>query len=121
MPSADDQAEQGCNDVQAIYSQWLREPAGADFETLCAAHRHLETELRKLHSLVQLAQSAATSGSFHQTLREQFGDDAEVTVKLGEGASTVLPPSGTRACEPSKAGAPNTRYSLEGEVARGGM
>ena len=111
--------------VEAL-TQWLhagREYGSGEFEQLCVEHADLALELRKLHPLFQLAQAASTSRSFQQTLRDQFGDDAEVTVKLEEAAPLVVPPSGGQSHEPAKAGTTSKagRYALEDEVARGGM
>ncbi len=101
---------------------WLREhrtKESADFGKLCAAHAEVASELQELLSLVQIAQAAATSRSFQQTVREQFGEDAEVTVKLEDGFG--VPPSGGVPTGRPEGGTPSSRYALEEEVARGGM
>jgi hypothetical protein len=113
-----------------LVAQALRadtEPGG-HLDQLCAAHPELAEEFRSLEPLLRLAQSAAASRSFQQSLREQFGDDAEVTVRLEEGLG-VAPSGGAVAFTerpvtskpPPEGGAPNPRYALEGEVGRGGM
>jgi WD40 repeat protein/serine/threonine protein kinase len=108
-----------------LWTRWLRDGRGGDalaLDRLCAERPELASELRALHAVTQMAQAAARSRSFEDALRDQFGDDAELTVKLeaaapgavaaGEGAQSAPPPAET----------PNAaRYALEGEVARGGM
>src|SRR2546427_7867856 len=117
-----------------VFSAWLtrlKEPDGEHFEELCANHPVLAVELRQFHSVLLFAQAAATSRSFHHTLREEFGEVAEVTVKLEEGSAplpcgvssacdkTVVasfrgPPLGGSVAEPAEAGTPNqgSRYVL---------
>src|SRR5260221_6893786 len=107
-----------------IFAGWLRQrqtSGPTDFESLLAAHPDWAQELQALHSFFQLGQAAATSNSFLQTLRDQFGDDAEVTVKLDEGAPFAAPTVDGPAGQPAGTGTTSaTRYALEGEVARGG-
>ncbi|PYI80235.1 MAG: hypothetical protein DME26_21960, partial [Verrucomicrobia bacterium] len=112
--------------VSEIFAAWLQErQAGGrrDFESICASHPESAQALQAVYSAFQLGQAAATSRSFQQTLREQFGDEAEVTVKLEEGVPLGVPPSGSPVRELAKAVTPSqgSRYSLEDEVARGGM
>src|SRR6266545_5550506 len=100
-----------------------RAGGGAGFEELCARRPDLTEELRKLQSVFQLAQAALSSRSFQEALREEFGDLAELTVEIEEGSAP--PPRGDS--DPSgPAAAAGTsgqgrRYSIENEVARGGM
>src|SRR5262249_35718773 len=79
-------------DASEIFATWLRSGAG-DFEKLCNKHLERAGELRKLHAAFELGRAAATSRSFHQMLEKSFGDAEEITVKLEEAASLVVPPS----------------------------
>jgi hypothetical protein len=125
MAGSGDSADANLRAALKVFTEFVRarpeSDRGHNFEKLCADHPALASELHQLHSIVQFAQAAASSRSFQQSLREQFGEDVEVTVKLEEGTPSGLPPSGVPAVEPAKAGTPNLRYALEGEVARGGM
>ena len=110
--------------AREVFSAWLRErgdKSAKDFENLCALHPDLKTELQAFNSVLELGQSAAASRTFHETLREQFGDAAEVTVHLEE--ADDAPGASGAGGEPAQAGthSPSARYSLEDEVARGGM
>src|SRR5688572_10752710 len=127
MPDPDSIRSHKMNEALDVFADWLRASDGrGDFEQLCSSRPELAEELRRLHSVFQLAQAAATSRSFYQTLREHFGDADEVTVKLEEGpapaAQFVVPPSGGPAHEPAQAATASQgdRYALENEVARGG-
>ena len=71
------------------------------------------------HECVQLGRSLATSRSFHQSVRERFGDLEDVTILL-ESSSFLERLAG----EESRTSGPadiRGRYKPEGEVARGGM
>ncbi len=56
-------------------------------------------------------------------LEKSFGDAEKITVKLEEGTSLAASPSGGPTSEPAKAetSSQTPRYTLEDEVARGGM
>src|SRR5882672_4854259 len=102
--------------AREVFTAWIRERqsgGGKDFEILLAAHPDLAHELQALNSIFRLGQAAATSRSFNQTLREQFGDDAEVTVKLEDAVG--VPPSGASVRGPAEARTPaqTGRYALE--------
>src|SRR5437773_4290545 len=137
MPGSESNPTDLWQNALNVFTDWLRaREQRANVEALCAGRADLADELRQLHSAFQLAQAVASSRSFHQTLREQFGNAEEITVKLEEGfapaprgegfagGQTALsqgvplsgPPRG-----PAQAGTPTARYALEGEVARGGM
>src|SRR5262245_14991434 len=88
-----------------VLTQWLqsgRRPGGEGFDKLCAEHPELALELQELHSLVRIVQAVATSRSFQQTVREHYGEDAEVTVKLEDGFG--VPPSASPVREPLEGG-----------------
>ena len=139
MPGSESNPTDLWQNALNVFTDWLRaREQRANVEALCAGRADLADELRQLHSAFQLAQAVASSRSFHQTLREQFGNAEEFTVKLevgfasaprGEssagGQTTALtqgvPPSGGPPTGPAQAGTPSARYALEGEVARGGM
>src|SRR5262245_13959776 len=97
-----------------VFVTWLRERTASggavDIEQRCTAHPELADALRQLHSVFQLGQAAAASHSFQQSLREQFGRDAELTVKLEEGDEFTVPPSGGQAQAPAEGVEPNGRY-----------
>ena len=123
MPNFEHSSEK-LRHAREVFSGWLRErgeKSAKDFENLCALHPDLKTELQAFNSVLQLGQSAAASRTFHETLREQFGEAAAVTVQLEEAG--VGPGSSGAGCEPAQAGtnSQSSRYSLEDEVARGGM
>src|SRR5262245_47866928 len=104
-----------------VFAGWLHEgfSGGAkDFETLCALHPELTSELQSIHSAFELGQAAASSRTLHDTLRQQFGDVEEVTVRLEEAVSSGVPTSGGPRIGPAAAGTSNrpTRYALEDEV-----
>ncbi len=150
MPDSEFKSPDPMTQALDVFTDWsrARTPNGlANFERLCAAHPDLGDELRRLHSVFQLAHAAASSRSFQDTLRAQFGDADEVTVKLEEGlaplaqgessasnqtlaASFGVTPTDGQArepagvpCLPDRQGTPGqaSRYTLEDEVARGGM
>jgi serine/threonine-protein kinase len=109
-----------------VFAGWLREQGfgeAKDFEDLCALHPELRSELQSLHAAFELGQAAASSRTLHDTLREQFGEVDEVTVQLEEAGSPELPSSGDPKLGPTVARTSNqnARYTLEDEVARGGM
>ena len=122
-------------EVYRVFLQQAPQAGDEGFEKLCSEHTALADELRRLHSVAKLARSLAGSAPFHHSLREVFGEDAQVTLTLDEaGAATEgdqatvvaasgVPTSGGALGGPAKAGTPNRgdRYALEGEVARGGM
>src|SRR5436190_21500686 len=86
MPDSESNQTGRLQDALNVFTDWLRaRDASASFESLCARRAELADELRRLHSTFQLAQAVASSRSFHQTLREQFGNAEEITVKLEEG------------------------------------
>ena len=84
MPNFDQSSEK-LRQAGEVFAGWLRERAEKNFEILCTLHPDLRTELQAFNSVLQLGQTAAASRTFHETLREQFGDAAEVTVQLEEG------------------------------------
>src|SRR5204863_2099993 len=55
-----------------------------DFEGLCVAHPDLADQLRRLHSVARLAQSLAGSVAFRHALREVFGEEPQVKLRLDE-------------------------------------
>ena len=123
MAGSGDSADANLRAALKVFTEFVRARPESNrshnFEKLCAEHPALASELHQLHSIVQLAQAAACSRSFQQSLREQFGEEAEVTVKLDEVVGASF--SGSPANDSAKAEATSTRYALEGEVARGGM
>src|SRR5438067_2206126 len=70
----------------ARFVAWLRrQPAGqGDIAQLCAEHPALEDEFRALVSIADLARSLAGSASFHQSLHEVFGEEAQVALAFEE-------------------------------------
>jgi hypothetical protein len=111
--------------LEAIEGPLRSGRAGADacFDQLCARHPDLKEELRKIQSVFQLAQAAASSRSLQEALREELGDLAELTVELAEESAPPARPESARNKPPAAAGmsGPCRRYSVENEVARGGM
>lgn len=99
------QLRAGLQTAGEVYAAFLAQavPAGArDFETLCADHPDLATELQQLHAIA----SSAEGG----------------TVKPPEEGSAEKASSGTTAAAPPAASwVPGGRYRVEGVVARGGM
>src|SRR6185503_14558343 len=96
--------------------------AGARFDDLCASHPEFDEELRRIQAVFQLAQAALSSRSLREVLRQQFGDDSELTVELAEeSVPTVLPGAGPDGPAAAAASPGRGRYSVENEVARGGM
>ena len=95
-----------------LRSGGARESAG--FEDLCARRSDLRDELRRLQSVFQLGRAAVTSRLFREVIREEFRDLATMTVELEEDHRS---PSTSN----SAAGQPGDRYTLENEIARGGM
>src|SRR5437870_5654401 len=113
-------------DASEVFRAWLegRQAAAAvTVEQLCVAHPGLVDELRQRHAVFQWGQAAAVSRSFQESLREQFGDAEQVTVKLEEpfapeAASFGAPPSCGPEAQPAKAGTPSQagRYAVDDEV-----
>ncbi len=126
MPDSEAHRPQKLEEALKAFEEYLRSgraEAGAGFEDLCARRPDLTEELRRLQSVSQLAQAAFSSRSFQEALREEFGDGAELTVELEEGSA---PPADGKSGANGPAAAAGTlgqgrRYSLENEVARGGM
>src|SRR5437870_5724843 len=74
-------------DASEVFHAWLegRQAAAAvTLQQLCVEHPDLVDELRQLHAVFQWGQAAAVSRYFQESLREQFGDAEQVTVKLEE-------------------------------------
>src|SRR5688572_3812624 len=90
------------------------------FEDLCARRSDLRDELRRLQSVFQLGSAAVTSRLFRAVIREEFRDLGTMTVELEE---DHRPPSAAdSAPAPATAsGALGDRYTMENEIARGGM
>ena len=130
MSSADQNTDAGLQEALNLYNDFLRRStaAPAEFDALCVAHPALSGQLRKLHDLVHLATSLAGSQTFRHSLRDVFGQEAEIQLTL-DGTETVTDNEGATLVEakagPSVEGAPRLaapdRYALQGEVARGGM
>src|SRR5438477_8089225 len=79
-------------DAHAVYATWLRtHPAydNAGFDQLCVDHPALANDLRKLDELAELAKSLVRSPPFQQSLRECFGEEAEVNLTLDEAATVT--------------------------------
>ena len=135
MLSADQNTDAGLHEALSLYNDFLRRStaAPAEFDALCVANPALSGQLRKLHDLVHLATSLAGSQTFRHSLRDVFGQEAEIQLTLdgvdpnpADDKATVVnsfgvPPSGGLERVPPEGGTPNARYALEGEVARGGM
>src|SRR6266498_4291400 len=100
MPNFDYSSEK-IRQAREAFAGWLRERGAKDFEDLCTLHPDLRAELQAINSVFQLGQAAATSRTFHETLREQFGDATEVMLQLEEAG--VVSPSGGTTREPAKA------------------
>jgi hypothetical protein len=114
---------QAALDALGEYLRSARADGGSGFEELCARHPDLTEELRKLQSVSQLALAALSSRSFQQSLREQMGDHAELTIELDEGSAPRPPGEGVPSRSPAASGSSGLgqRYSIEDELARGGM
>src|SRR6266511_1965311 len=113
MPGSESNPTNRLQDALNVFTDWLRARDGsANFEALCAGHAELADELRRLHSAFQLAQTVVSSRSLQQTLRDQFGEDAEVTVKLEDGFG-ALPQDASRTGL-VQGGTPTARYTFEG-------
>ena len=85
MASRDEKSEDSLSDAKNAYSEYLRQQSEGkpvDFDGFCAQHPTLEGSLRSIHECVQLGRSLATSRSFHQSVRERFGDLEDVTILL---------------------------------------
>ncbi|MBI4606733.1 MAG: protein kinase, partial [Planctomycetes bacterium] len=100
--------------AQEAYAEFRRRLAqGEDlsFDDFCAAHPELEKGLRVLHSLGEAEGSTAGEGSLEALLRQRFGPDGAVpeTEAPGEPAGGFVPSS------------PGRRYTVRGELGRGGM
>src|SRR6266508_4419813 len=75
-----------------LYGDFLRRPsarAPGAFDALCEKHPALAEHLRQLHGIGALAQSLAGSAPFHHSLREVFGEEAEVKLTLDDDKSAV--------------------------------
>ena len=114
-------------EVYRAFLQQRRDSDEVTLDTLCAEHPHLAADLRQLHELAKLAQALAASPSFPHSLREAFGEETGLTVVLDEGdtvfgdaKATVLDTNAKPMAGPAAITTPD-RYSLQGEVARGGM
>ena len=84
MPGSESNPTNRLQDALNVFTDWLRARDGsANFEALCAGHAKLADELRRLHSAFQLAQTAARSLSFHETLREQFSGHKQGVHNVG--------------------------------------
>ncbi|MSU63881.1 MAG: hypothetical protein EXS31_16065 [Pedosphaera sp.] len=138
MPEPADKLNSSGRTARELYAALFRQGTPVDsplVEQLCLAHPSLASELRELHAFLQLARTAASSPVIHESVRELFGEEAQVTLTLDEAgaasedekativAASGVPPSGGPGGELAGAGISNRgdRYSLEGEVARGGM
>src|SRR5262245_58682106 len=119
MPNSDARRPEKLQAALEAFEEYLRAAraeAGSGFDDLCARHPELTEELRKLQSITQLAQAALSSRSFQESLREQLGDLSQLTIGLEEEAEPSAP--SPAAAGPSERG---RRYSVESELARGGM
>src|SRR2546425_11151862 len=116
------------DNAHTAYAAWLRTHAINDtdaFDRLCAEHPTLAADLRKLHEVAKLVQSLAASAPFHHSLREMFGEEAEVKLTLDddivsrshdEKATMVDAMATSPSAIPSDVQT-SDRYALQGEVA----
>jgi len=110
------------NKAREVFEEWVGASAGkGSFEQLCADHEDLAAELERLHAGFCLAQTLTGSRSFQDALHEQFGDALEITVQLEEEATREEPRADPDGAKPPAVVIVNSRYTLQQELARGGM
>lgn len=122
---------QGPTPAQRLFRDWLESGASTEFaafESWCAEHDEHESELRSMYAawlvLAPALEPKETVGSLDARLASQFGtgvnphvdlrDDPASQVGSQAGSAEVLSRLASR-------GPVSTRYSMKGEVARGGM
>lgn len=84
---------------------------------LCAAHPDLEAVLNTLGSAYRAGQAATASRSLHELVRTRLGDPDTITFVLDQEDES----STGSAVDATDVGARLGRYSVQEEVARGGM
>ena len=132
--SGDSEQPNEFRNAQEAYAAFVREQqAGADvtLESFCDRHPELAEDLKKLDAGYRLGLEATRSRSFHQSVREHFGDVPEVTIALmpdgnAEVTADYSPGPASGSLTDLKAsnlteGESFGRYDVEDEVARGGM
>src|SRR5688572_23380478 len=72
-------------DAVPVYKAWLREQESMSFEELRLAHPGLSNELLALHDLAQIARSVTVQRS----LREAFGDEADLKLTIEDDLETA--------------------------------
>ena len=72
------------NAEQIFMSYRRRRAAGEelDFDAFCREHADLEEDLRFLNSVFCLGQSAGSTASFRDLLKEQFGDGSLLVTRI---------------------------------------
>jgi WD40 repeat protein/serine/threonine protein kinase len=122
MQSPESREAARLNQARDLFADWLRRPAARQsFEQLCADHADLAAELERFHIGFRLAQTVTGSEPFQETLHAQFGDALEVTVQLEEEAGQEGPGSGADHVSLRGVIIANPRYTIQDELARGGM
>ena len=124
MSTSDQERSDHQSAAQDLFLRYVKEVRSGGtqaFEALCDEHPDQASYLREMHSIYKLGAALASSQSFHESVRERFGDIDEITLSVEEDSSfdaTVA----THADEGSLTRTYDTsRYALEGEIARGGM
>ena len=81
---------ESAREVYAAFLRDEREGKGISLDALCDLHPEIAADLRKLNAGYQLGRSASLSRSFHESIREHFGDVPEVTVALSADGSAEV-------------------------------
>jgi len=115
--------------AEILFVQWLRRGATAssDFETLLPAHPEHEAELRRLWAALTQALAGSETRPLAEKLQERYGFDADQNVALTGGEkseaerSESAPTSSQLLQRLAEHRLKSPRYTLRGELARGGM
>ena len=114
-------AQSEAQDLFLRYVKKARSGGTQAFQALCEEHPEQADYLRELHSIYKLGAALASSQSFHESLRQRYGDINEITLSVDEDSS-VDATVATQVDEGFRQRTYDTsRYRLEGEIARGGM
>lgn len=109
----------------AAYLERLERGDGADFDALCSAHRHYESELRQLHSdyqdLHDLQDQAEVAGSLHLRIAALFGQEVDPRITIDSEGRAEVDSGSTLLAPLVDQNGTSSRYRVNGELGRGGM
>jgi formylglycine-generating enzyme required for sulfatase activity/serine/threonine protein kinase len=133
---APDPTSEGAENAPGLFADWLRRresDAAPEFAALLRAHPELAADLENLHAewerLLEAGASAERNarevapGSVHERILARFGEGADPVVAL-HGSAAAAPGATFAAARILKLAERSQsfgRYTVEGEIARGGM